>query len=117
MSRNDSLRRKLLAATQSMVQGGLSETTRTCGQPSCACHSDPARRHGPHLYLTFRADGKSCSLYVPPEYAAPARGARAAWARFWELGCRIAARNREQLRRRWARTAAPSRRHTTGGRS
>ena len=34
-----------LAATA--VQGGLSETIRTCGNPACACHQDPGRRHGP----------------------------------------------------------------------
>jgi hypothetical protein len=35
-----------------MIQGGLSETTRRCGNPNCACHRDPARRHGPNLYIT-----------------------------------------------------------------
>ena len=68
MSRKDALIRKLLQAAQSMVQGGLSETTRRCGVSTCICHHDPARRHGPHLYLTFRKDGKSCALYVPPEH-------------------------------------------------
>jgi hypothetical protein len=36
---------------ESMVQGSLSEVTRQCGDPSCACATDPARRHGPHLLL------------------------------------------------------------------
>ena len=42
-----------------MVQGSLSEITRQCGDPSCACAGDPARRHGPHLYLKFNAEGKT----------------------------------------------------------
>jgi hypothetical protein len=86
-----------------MVQGGLSSTTRTCGKPSCPCHSDPARRHGPHLYFTWRSDGKAGALYVPPEHAPEAKQAQAAWIRFREIGSQIAALNREQLRRRWAR--------------
>jgi hypothetical protein len=82
-----------------MVQGGLSATTRTCGNTNCACHRDPSRRHGPHLYLTFRREGKSCSLYVPPEHAAAVKEAQAAWARFWELGCELASLNRTRLQR------------------
>jgi hypothetical protein len=89
-----------------MVQGALSSTTRTCGKPSCPCHSDPARRHGPNLYFTWRADGRSSALYVPPEHADEAKAAQASWALFWETGCQIAALNREQLRQRWSRSKA-----------
>src|SRR5262245_47431412 len=101
MSRNKLLK-QLDLVTQSMIQGGLSSTTRTCGQSSCACHSDPARRHGPNLYFTWRSQGKSHALYVPPEHAREAQAAQAAWACFWEIGCQIAALNREQLRKRWS---------------
>ena len=104
MSRQ-TLLRQLLAATCTMVQGGLSETTRTCGNSNCACHRDPNRRHGPHLYLTFRKQGKSSSLYVPPEHAAAVKQAQTAWARFWELGCALAALNRARLQREIQRAA------------
>jgi hypothetical protein len=77
------LLRQLLRWAKVMVQGGLSETTRRCGNPGCACYRDPAHRHGPHLYLTYRTEKKNRSLYVAPEHAA-----QAAW-------------NREQLRQRW----------------
>jgi Family of unknown function (DUF6788) len=107
MSKKKPLMRALLAATKSMVQGGLSETSRRCGKPTCPCAHDAAFRHGPHLYLTYREEGASRSLYVPPEEAAIARAAHEAWATFWETGCAIAALNRERLRRRWQRT--PSR--------
>src|SRR6202521_4941785 len=103
MRKMKSLRRALLAATTSMVQGGLSETFRRCGKPTCPCHDDPASRHGPHLYLTYRDDGASRSLYVPPEHATDARAAHDAWAAFWTLGCAIATLNREQLRQQWRR--------------
>jgi hypothetical protein len=107
MRKRKSLVRALLAATKSMVQGGLSETFRGCGKSTCPCHDDPAYRHGPHLYLTYRDNGASRSLYVPPEQADIARSAHDAWASFWTIGCALAALNREELRRQWQRKPAP----------
>jgi hypothetical protein len=115
MSRQEQLVKRLLLATEQMVQGGLSETSRRCGNPNCICHRDAKHLHGPHLYITYRMDGKSCSLYVPPEHAKTARRAQKAWAAFWKIGCSLAALNREQLRRQWqqekkkTRTPAPRR--------
>jgi hypothetical protein len=103
MSRQ-ALLNELAHVTRIMVQGGLSSTNRTCGKPQCPCHSDQARRHGPNLYLTYRADDKSQAVYVPPEHAAEAKAAQAAWARYWEIGCQLAALNREQMRRQWKRS-------------
>jgi len=97
------LTKRLLKATEIMVQGGLSETSRRCGNPTCICQRDPKRLHGPHLYITYRADGKSRSLYVPPQHAPVARQAQQAWADFWEIGCALAALNRDRLRRQWQR--------------
>ena len=97
---------ELTRVTRSMVQGGLSSTTRTCGKAQCPCHTDRSRRHGPNLYLTWRAEGKSQALYVPPEHAAEAKAAQATWSRFWEIGCELAVLNREQMRRRWTRKAS-----------
>ena len=118
MGKRASLIRALLAATTSMVQGGLSATSRQCGKSTCQCQRDPACRHGPHLYLTFREDGASRSLYVPPEQAPVVRAAHEAWAAFWETGCAIAALNREALRRRWqappSRPARRARRRSAG---
>jgi hypothetical protein len=101
MRRQERLLQRLLQATETMVQGGLSETSRRCGNPNCICRRDPKRLHGPHLYITYRLDGKSRSLYVPPEHAKTARRAQQAWAAFWKIGCSLAALNREQLRRQW----------------
>jgi hypothetical protein len=90
------------------VQGGLSETTRTCGNPSCACHKDAERRHGPHLYLTFRSrDGRSSSLYVPREQEPKVRKAVQAWAQLWETVVEISHRNREQMGRAMRRRKKP----------
>jgi len=82
-----------------MVQGSLSEITRQCGDPTCACAHDPARRHGPHLYLKFNAQGKAQSVYVPAEQGEAIKGAHRAWLRFQEIGAGIAAGNRERFLR------------------
>jgi hypothetical protein len=99
--RKQRLIQRLLQATGIMVQGGLSETSRRCGNPNCICYRDPAHLHGPHLYITYREDDKSRSLYVPPEHAETARRAQKAWADFWEIGCALAKLNRDGLRKQW----------------
>jgi len=99
------LLRTLLHDAATMIQAGVSRTTRTCGTPGCACHTDPSRRHGPHTYLTFRdAAGKSTSLYVAPEHVEEAVAAKAAWDRFWATAVALATENREALRGRWQGT-------------
>ena len=98
-----------------MVQGGLSETTRRCGNRNCICHRDPAQRHGPHLYLTYRSEGKSRALYIPREQAEQARQAQAAWKEFWDVACELAAENREQLRERMQEQAASAKRTAANG--
>jgi len=90
---------ELEQATESMVQGSLSEFTRQCGQPNCACAHDPARRHGPHLYLKFNSEGKAHSVYVPPEQSEAIKQAQQAWLRFQQIGSDIAAENRARLLR------------------
>ncbi len=82
-----------------MVQGSLSEATRRCGDPSCACATDPARRHGPHLYLQFNAEGKAHSVYVPPQQGESLKQAHRAWVRFQEIATQIATENRERFLR------------------
>ena len=88
---------ELAHAARLMVNGSLSEMTRQCGDPSCACAWDPSRRHGPHLYLKFSAEGKAHSVYIPAEQQAGIRQAHQAWLRFNELASQLAASNRERL--------------------
>jgi hypothetical protein len=115
MRKQRQLIQRLLRAAETMVQGGLSETSRRCGNPGCACCRDPECLHGPHLYITYREEGKSRSLYVPQEHAATARRAQQAWALFWEIGCSLSKLNRDRLRKQWqqekqSRTPAAARR-------
>jgi hypothetical protein len=100
MRSKEALVQELLQALQSMVQGSLSEITRQCGDPACACSRDPTRRHGPHLYLKFNAQGKTHSVYVPPEQGEAIKRAHAAWLRFQEIGAQVSGDNRA----RWLRT-------------
>ena len=88
---------ELSQAARLMVNGSLSEATRQCGDPSCACASDPSRRHGPHLYLKFSSEGKARSVYIPAEQQEAIRQAHAAWLRFNELASQTAASNRERF--------------------
>ncbi len=99
-TRRATLLRRLLREAPALLQGTLSQTTRTCGNPACACHQDPARRHGPHLYLTFRTpDGRSSALYVPREHEPRVRKAVGDWAQLWKTLVEISHRNREVLGR------------------
>ncbi len=93
----DALIAEVAKAAQSMVQGSLSELTRQCGDLSCACAWDPTRRHGPHLYLKFSAEGKAYSIYIPPEDHDALRQAHQAWLRFHELAGQIATDNRQRF--------------------
>ena len=79
-----------------MVQGSLSQSTRQCGDPSCACAHDPAYRHGPHLYFRYKSEGKMHSVYVPAELGESIRDAQSAWAEFQQIGGDFAD-NRERL--------------------
>jgi hypothetical protein len=38
-----------------------------CGQPSCACHTDPAKRHGPYWEWTYKAQAKTVNVRLSPE--------------------------------------------------
>lgn len=37
-----------------------------CGQPGCACHTDPAKRHGPYWEWTYKAQAKTVNVRLSP---------------------------------------------------
>ena len=37
-----------------------------CGQPGCACHTDPTRRHGPYWEWTYKAKAKTVNVRLAP---------------------------------------------------
>ena len=99
MRSKEALIQELIRVVQFMIQGSLSEITRQCGDPSCACFYDPTRRHGPHLYLKFNVQGKPYSVYVPPEQGQAIKSAHAGWLRFQEICAQVSADNRERFLR------------------
>jgi hypothetical protein len=40
-----------------------------CGQQRCACHQDPAKRHGPYFEWTHKEKGKTVNRRLSPEEA------------------------------------------------
>ncbi len=86
------------------MQGSLGEVFVPCGTKTCGCQTDPARRHGPHLYLKFRnCEGKQTSLYVPRSHEKEIRKAAQAWSELWETIVALSDLNREELRERLRR--------------
>lgn len=39
--------------------GSVAQRWLTCGTPSCACHADPKRRHGPYYQWTRKVNGRT----------------------------------------------------------
>jgi hypothetical protein len=98
-----------------MLQGSLSQTTRTCGNPGCRCHRGV--RHGPHTYLTFKTpDGRSSGVYVRAARVREAQAGVAAWGRFWQCAVQLATLNRQAAVARWRGAGRPRRRHAATGR-
>ena len=58
-----------LAKTGYLVQGTVVRQRLKCGNPNCACHKDPARRHGPYAYWTSKVAGRTVSRKLPDEEA------------------------------------------------
>jgi len=98
------LLRQLQALAGRAIQGTLVEVMLRCGTPSCGCHQDPRRRHGPHLYLKFRDErGKSTSLYIPRDHEREIRQAVESWSRMWQAMVELSHRNRQSLKERLRR--------------
>lgn len=109
----DAPMQQLTRLAEIMIQGSLSETTRTCGRQGCRCQR--GERHGPHTYLTFRTpEGRSSSCYVSPAERPRVVKGIAAWQRFWKIATKLAAHNRAAIggtTARKARTTTRTRRH------
>jgi len=80
-----------------MVQGSLSRTSRTCGKTRCRCRT--GAKHGPYAYITWHQGRRPQALYVPPGREPEVEAALRAWREFQTLARRLAAQNRERLRR------------------
>lgn len=45
------------------IEGTIVTTTRICGKTNCACHKGDSKH--PVMYVTWKENGKTVSLYVP----------------------------------------------------
>jgi Family of unknown function (DUF6788) len=50
-------------------QGTVLKRMMKCGHKQCACHRDPAKRHGPYLECTYKVHNKTINLKLYPEVA------------------------------------------------
>ena len=75
-------RRQLLDEIEQLAElaifGTLSESYRSCGTPGCHCRG-AGPKHGPHLYMSYRGDGKTTGYYVPQAAHSEVREGVTAW--------------------------------------
>jgi hypothetical protein len=51
------------------LKGTVLKRMMKCGQPQCACHRDPAKRHGPYFEWTYKANAKTVNTRLSPQTA------------------------------------------------
>lgn len=82
---------------EAVIAGSLQNQRRRCGKEGCRCAR--GELHGPYLYLSLRAGGRTQMLYVPAELADQVRQAVTANAEAQAALAEISAINLELLRR------------------
>jgi hypothetical protein len=51
-----------LETLEYFCKGTVLERRMKCGQPGCACHQNPSKRHGPYWERTYKAQGKTMNV-------------------------------------------------------
>jgi len=51
------------------LKGTVLQRMMKCGRPQCACHRDPAQRHGPYFEWTYKVAGKTVNVKLSPQAA------------------------------------------------
>jgi hypothetical protein len=54
--------RQQLQKLEYFCKGTVLERRMKCGQTTCPCHADPAKRHGPYWQWTYKAKGKTVNV-------------------------------------------------------
>ncbi len=94
--RRTDLLREIERLARVAIFGSASETYRTCGNPGCRCHG-PGPKHGPHMYVTFRGDGKTAGYYVPADAQEDIRAGIEAWQALQVALRELAVINKERV--------------------
>jgi hypothetical protein len=58
--------RRQLQDLSYFCKGTILERRMKCGQPKCACHQDPSKRHGPYWEWTYKLKGKTVTVKLTP---------------------------------------------------
>ena len=58
ISKAQSFHTVTITVTLPILSGSISTARSTCGKPQCACHQDPAKRHGVYYRWTGLLKGK-----------------------------------------------------------
>ena len=58
-----------IARTGDVLPGSITERRTRCGKPSCACHHDPPRLHGPYRHWTRKIANKTVGKYLGKDQA------------------------------------------------
>jgi len=53
-----------LMKPRGMRVGSVVKQYMFCGKPSCVCHQDSKKKHGPYYYLSYKEGGKSRCKYL-----------------------------------------------------
>ena len=64
---------KELGEADFALPGSLVVESQRCGKPSCACHHDPPKLHGPYARWTRKVDNKTVTRLLTPEEVAEYR--------------------------------------------
>jgi hypothetical protein len=56
-----------LAEIDFVLPGTINVAMNRCGKPSCACHADPPKLHGPYVTWTRKVSGKTVTRRLTPE--------------------------------------------------
>ena len=59
-----------IAATGMVLPGSITQRRTRCGRPSCGCHADPPRLHGPYHQWTRKKNGKTATRILTDDQLA-----------------------------------------------
>lgn len=89
-----------LAQLEYFCKGTVLKRMMKCGKATCACATDPAKRHGPYYELTYKAAGKTVNVKLSPEAAPLYRSASLQYRKLKTLLTRLEKLSQTILRHR-----------------
>jgi hypothetical protein len=97
VKKRDALIKQLLELAPEMLMGSITETYRTCGTPTCRCHTT-GPKHGPHRYVSYKGQsGKTTGYYVPKKLHEKVATGLSAWRKFHVLAKEITHLNKKMM--------------------